>query len=55
MELELPDLVPAKGKSCAVVAFDPQFDANLGTEVRGWLKRRGRVAEPNSREAVDVT
>ena len=52
MELELAHLVAAQRQPRAVVALDPQLDAEGGAEARGGVERRGRVAEPDSRETV---
>ena len=54
VELELAHLVAAEGEAGAVVALDPELDAERGAEVGGGLQRRRRVAEPDPREAGDA-
>ena len=53
VELELTHLVPAEGQARAVVALDPQLDAEGRAEARRRVERRRRVAEPHPREPVD--
>ena len=53
VELELAHLVPPEGEPRAVVALDPQLDPEGRAEPRGRVERRRRVAEADSREAVD--
>ena len=47
VELELAHLVPAKGEPRAVVALDPQLDAQRRSEVRSGVERGRRMAEPS--------
>ena len=53
MELELAHLVAPEREPRAVVALDPQLDAEGGAEARSRVERGRRVAEPDSREPVD--
>ena len=53
MELELTHLVAPQRESRAVVALDPQLDAEGGAETRRRVERCRRVAERDSREPVD--
>ena len=52
VELELAHLVPAEGQPRAVVALDPQLDAEGRAETRRRVERRWRVAEPDSWKPV---
>ena len=54
VELELAHLVAAEGEAGAVVALDPEIDAERRAQARGRIKRRRRVAEPDPREAGDA-
>ena len=53
VELELAHLVAAEGQAGAVVALDPQLDAEGRAQVRGRVERCRRVAEPHPREPLD--
>ena len=53
VELELTNLV-AEGEPGAVLALDPEIDAERRAEIRGGIERRRRMAEPDPREAGDA-
>ena len=54
VELDLAHLVAAEREAGAVVALDPQIDAERRAQVRGEIDRRRRMAEPDPREAGDA-
>ena len=49
VELELTHLVAAEGEPGAVLALDPEIDAERRAQVRGGIDRRRRMAEPDPR------
>ena len=53
VELQLSHLVAAEGKPRAVVALDPQLDAERGAEVRGGIERRRCMAQTHPWKPVD--
>ena len=53
VELELAHLVPTEGEPRAVVALDPQLDAERRREIRSRVERGRRVAEPSPWKPVD--
>ena len=55
VKLELAHLVPAEGQPRAVVALNPQLDAERRAEPGRRVERRRRVAEPGSRKPVDAS
>ena len=54
VELELADLVPAHGKPGAIVALDPELDAERRSEIRRAVERSRDMAEPGPWELVDT-
>ena len=54
VELELPHLVAAERETGAVVALDPEIDAEHRAEFRSGIERRRRMAAPRPREAGDA-
>ena len=55
VELELAHFVPAEGQPRAVIALDPQLDAERRAEPGRGIERRRRVAEPGSRKPGDAS